>query len=221
MGSIWSAAAPQAVTNPFATTGMAPSPGGGTAAKYQSMLQSSGKTAQVPGSGQSAAAATRGPNPADATSGSSDSSDSGATITANDFLTLLVTEMQNQDPTAQTDPNEYIDQLVQINSLEQLISINQNLGEVLGTASEQTTSATQSTGGVGSDAASATTNAAVADSAAMPSVHGIGSQSVNPGNLSVPKQLPAAHGVAHALDGHRQPAGGGHSIRDIPTRPIS
>lgn len=48
----------------------------------------------------------------------------GSSITANDFLTLLVTEMKNQDPTAQTDPNAYIDQLVQVNSLQQLISIN-------------------------------------------------------------------------------------------------
>jgi flagellar basal-body rod modification protein FlgD len=50
-----------------------------------------------------------------------------ATITANDFLTLLVTELKNQDPTANTDPNQYVNQLVQVNSLEQLISINQTL----------------------------------------------------------------------------------------------
>jgi flagellar basal-body rod modification protein FlgD len=68
--------------------------------------------------------------PADtgSTQSSTDSSDSNsATITANDFLQLLVTEMQNQDPTSTTDPNEYINQLVQVNSLEQLISINQDL----------------------------------------------------------------------------------------------
>ena len=61
-----------------------------------------------------------------ATASSSSGDDSG-TITANDFLTLLVTEMKNQDPTANTDPNEYINQLVQVNSLQQLISINQTL----------------------------------------------------------------------------------------------
>jgi flagellar basal-body rod modification protein FlgD len=60
------------------------------------------------------------------TAGGSAESDS-ATISANDFLTLLVTEMKNQDPTANTDPNEYINQLVQVNSLQQLISINQTL----------------------------------------------------------------------------------------------
>nr|HQT26782.1 flagellar hook capping FlgD N-terminal domain-containing protein [Burkholderiales bacterium] len=51
------------------------------------------------------------------------------TLTAdmNTFLKLFVTELQNQDPTANTDPNAYINQLVGINSLEQLISINQDL----------------------------------------------------------------------------------------------
>ena len=63
------------------------------------------------------------PQAAAPTSSASDT----ATISANDFLTLLVTEMKNQDPTANTDPNEYINQLVQVNSLEQLISINQTL----------------------------------------------------------------------------------------------
>jgi len=58
---------------------------------------------------------------------SSTSASTSASITANDFLELLVTEMKNQDPTATTDPNQYIDQLVQVNSLEQLIQINQDL----------------------------------------------------------------------------------------------
>jgi flagellar basal-body rod modification protein FlgD len=68
------------------------------------------------------------------TSSTGSAGSSSATISANDFLTLLVTEMQNQDPTATTDPNEYINQLVQVNSLEQLIDINQNLSTVLGTS---------------------------------------------------------------------------------------
>lgn len=51
----------------------------------------------------------------------------GATITSSDFLTLLVSELKNQDPTQPTDPNAYIQQLVGVNSLQQLISINQDL----------------------------------------------------------------------------------------------
>lgn len=58
-----------------------------------------------------------------ATSTTTDSS----TITANDFLTLLVAEMKNQDPTQPTDPNAYISQMVNVNSLQQLIGINQGI----------------------------------------------------------------------------------------------
>ncbi len=52
---------------------------------------------------------------------------STAGITSDDFLTLLVTEMKNQDPTQPTDPNAYVQQLVGVNSLQQLIAINQDL----------------------------------------------------------------------------------------------
>ena len=62
-------------------------------------------------------------------------------ISSNDFLTLLVTEMKNQDPTQPTDPNAYIQQLVGVNSLQQLISINQDL------SSTSTTSTPTANGG--------------------------------------------------------------------------
>lgn len=57
----------------------------------------------------------------------SPASSATATITANDFLTLLVAEMKNQDPTQPTDPNAYISQMVNVNSLQQLIGINQGV----------------------------------------------------------------------------------------------
>lgn len=66
-------------------------------------------------------------------SGSDTGNSSGtdnSTITSNDFLTLLVTELKNQDPTQPTDPNAYIQQLVGVNSLQQLIQINQGLGDL-------------------------------------------------------------------------------------------
>jgi flagellar basal-body rod modification protein FlgD len=64
-----------------------------------------------------------------AAANSSAAGDTGdATITADDFLTLLVTELQNQDPTSDTDPNAYVNQLVDVNSLQQLISINSGIG---------------------------------------------------------------------------------------------
>jgi flagellar basal-body rod modification protein FlgD len=55
---------------------------------------------------------------------------SAGTITSSDFLTLLVSELKNQDPTQPTDPNAYIQQLVGVNSLQQLISINQGLTSI-------------------------------------------------------------------------------------------
>src|ERR1700709_1224978 len=67
-----------------------------------------------------------------ATSGATTTStttDAG-TITSSDFLTLLVSELKNQDPTQPTDPNAYIQQLVGVNSLQQLISINQGLTSI-------------------------------------------------------------------------------------------
>ncbi|MEO6923527.1 MAG: flagellar hook capping FlgD N-terminal domain-containing protein [Bryocella sp.] len=64
------------------------------------------------------------------TTTSSSSSTSGATITSTDFLSLLVSELKNQDPTQPTDPNAYIQQLVGVNSLQQLISINQEVSTI-------------------------------------------------------------------------------------------
>ncbi len=65
---------------------------------------------------------------ASSTGASNSTSTAGGTITSSDFLTLLVSELKNQDPTQPTDPNAYITQLVGVNSLQQLISINQGIG---------------------------------------------------------------------------------------------
>ena len=68
------------------------------------------------------------PETATSTSGASANPGTAtATVTANDFLQLLVTELKNQDPTANTDPSKYVDQLVQVNTLQQQIQMNQTL----------------------------------------------------------------------------------------------
>ncbi|MDR5726442.1 MAG: flagellar hook capping FlgD N-terminal domain-containing protein [Terriglobia bacterium] len=77
-------------------------------------------------------------------SGGTSGATNQATITANDFLTLLVTEIQNQDPTQQTDPMQYITQLVGVNSLEQLVQINQTLTTATGAGTTPTSSAANS-----------------------------------------------------------------------------
>jgi flagellar basal-body rod modification protein FlgD len=145
------------------------------------------------------------------TSSSSSSSSSSATITANDFLTLLVTEMQNQDPTADTDPNEYINQLVQVNSLEQLIDINQNLSTALGdsstsSSSTESASSASSASGLktqvhGAEHNSGTLTASPTAGTSTTSAAQTSTVKHAPGNLSVPEAKPSAHRVAQALDG--------------------
>jgi flagellar basal-body rod modification protein FlgD len=158
--------------------------------------------------------ATTGTAGSTGTSDSSTSDDSSsATISANDFLTLLVTEMQNQDPTADTDPNEYINQLVQVNSLEQLIDINQNLSTALGTSS--TTSG--STGDPGTKAVQGGSSLHPSTSAPSASASsGSSKTGLSPGNLAVPAAAPAATRVAHALNGSTQ-----QTQRDMTQRGIT
>lgn len=91
---------------------------------------------QIPGS--LPMAATTQSNSTDPTN--NDNSQNSSMITANDFLTLLVTELKNQDPTANTDPNAYVDQLVQVNSLQQLIQIDQNTTGTTGSTTPTTSS---------------------------------------------------------------------------------
>ena len=58
----------------------------------------------------------------------------GATTTApssqldkNAFLKLLVTQMQSQDPLSPSDSTQYVSQMAQFSSLEQMQNLNQNL----------------------------------------------------------------------------------------------
>jgi flagellar basal-body rod modification protein FlgD len=93
--------------------------------------------------------------PKDTTTPTTNSSNAAASsnITSNDFLTLLVSELKNQDPTQPTDPNQYITQLAQVNSLQQLISINQGIG-TLDTAIAGTSSPSTGSSGSGSSTTS-------------------------------------------------------------------
>ena len=86
------------------------------------------------GASQAASYPSTAKTTATAKSTASTTTTASASITSNDFLKLLVAEMKNQDPTATTDPNAYVDQLVQVNSLQQLIQINAELGDVQTTA---------------------------------------------------------------------------------------
>ena len=86
--------------------------------------------------------ATASSSAATGTTTASSSSAAAPNVTSADFLTLLVSELKNQDPTQPTDPTAYVQQLVSVNSLQQLIQINQDLGGASTTSSGTTTSGT-------------------------------------------------------------------------------
>ncbi|HEY7839560.1 MAG TPA: flagellar hook capping FlgD N-terminal domain-containing protein [Terriglobales bacterium] len=61
------------------------------------------------------------------------SAPSNNVLNPNAFMTLLVAQLKNQDPTQPMDPTQFVGQLVQFNSLEQLININQDLTKPVST----------------------------------------------------------------------------------------
>lgn len=69
------------------------------------------------------------PNPAAATpaTGAAAATPPANLLNGDDFMTLLVAQLKNQDPTQPMDPTQFVTQLVQFNSLEQLIGIKRDL----------------------------------------------------------------------------------------------
>src|SRR5437870_1948883 len=58
------------------------------------------------------------------------------TVTKDDFLKLLIAQLQNQDPLQPMDNQQFAVQLATFNSLEQLIDINKTLGTLQSTQSQ-------------------------------------------------------------------------------------
>ena len=146
-----------------------------------------------------------------ATTSSGSTGDTGdATITADDFLTLLVTELQNQDPTSDSDPNAYVNQLVDVNSLQQLISINSGIGSLdssvgasgtQGSASGDAVTSTEGSSSPSARVSQAQVNTAQASYAAFGSApDGL------TGQLSIAQQLDASNPVLNSLNANVNPA---------------
>jgi flagellar basal-body rod modification protein FlgD len=120
------------------------------------------KPAATSGLRKAVSAKASTPTTTGTTPGSTTASGIGST-----FLSLLSTELQNQDPTAPVDSTAMVGQMISLNQLDQLISINQTL----------TASSTSTTGGV-QPAGASTGNAALSSanrgvtSALSPSVAG-------------------------------------------------
>ncbi len=58
--------------------------------------------------------------------------EASASTDSQDFMRLMIEQLKNQDPMDPMKSQEFTSQLAQINSLEQLISLNQNLSTFIG-----------------------------------------------------------------------------------------
>lgn len=103
------------------------------------------------------AAASSGSPTTSGTGSSSGSSSTSSTSTASslasamnpatiqqEFLQLLVAQLQNQDPLSPQDPTQFLTQLTDINSVEQLVQVNQQLTTIQGDLTPPTSASTGS-----------------------------------------------------------------------------
>ncbi|HEY1576566.1 MAG TPA: flagellar hook capping FlgD N-terminal domain-containing protein [Terracidiphilus sp.] len=70
------------------------------------------------------------------------STDSSLQSIESTFLSLLVQELQNQDPTAPMDSTQMVGQMISLNQLDQLASINQVVTNALGSSATTAASGT-------------------------------------------------------------------------------
>jgi len=102
---------------------------------------------------------TTGGSPASGSSGLGASPTSNEQLTPNDFISLLVAQLQSQDPLNPMDPTTFVNQLVQFNTLQQVMSINQEVGAMVpSTTGSQTGTQTGSTTNGGSSPTGAATS---------------------------------------------------------------
>jgi flagellar basal-body rod modification protein FlgD len=107
------------------------------------------KPAASGGLAKTASAKTNAASNASSSSSSSSSAD-GADGLGSTFLSLLAQELQNQDPTAPVDPTAMVGQMISLNQLEQLISINQT---ITGSSTSSSTASGQAASAMANSAA--------------------------------------------------------------------
>jgi flagellar basal-body rod modification protein FlgD len=124
------------------------------------------------------------------------------------FLSLLVQELQNQDPTAPVDPTAMVGQMISLNQLEQLISINQ---AITGSSTTTSANASRAAGATASGAALSTANGG-ATSMLSPSAAGAAiSQLPFDPNTMMPLGFGNAGAVAASINSFLNPATMGFS----------
>jgi flagellar basal-body rod modification protein FlgD len=106
-------------------------------------------TSILPGVSNTVTAATTTPAAGSTSSSSSTANSAGLNLAGNfqTFLTLLTTQLQNQDPTNPLDTNQFTQQLVEFAQVEQQINSNTSLSTLV--SLQQTAQATQSLNFVG------------------------------------------------------------------------
>jgi flagellar basal-body rod modification protein FlgD len=86
----------------------------------------------------------------------SSASASATQVTEQQFLQLLVAQLQNQDPLNPMDGTQFVSQLAQFSELEQMIGVNQGVQQLVTDASgsSSSSSSSSSSGSSGSSSAS-------------------------------------------------------------------
>ena len=144
--------------------------------------------------------------PADPTA--TTSSSSTASGLDGTFLNLLATELQNQDPTAPVDSTAMVGQMISLNQLDQLISINQT---VTGSTGTGTTGLAQPAGATASDAALSSVNGGLA-STLSPAVAGaVANQLPFDPNTMMPLNSANAGALGASINSSINPASMGSS----------
>jgi flagellar basal-body rod modification protein FlgD len=77
------------------------------------------------------ASATSVSGSAAATSSTTGAASSMNSLSPNDFLTMLIAEMQNQDPTKPMDPAQMVSQLATVSQVSQSVKTNETLSSLL------------------------------------------------------------------------------------------
>lgn len=102
----------------------------------------------TPLTAHAATTSTSGASAGTSTTGNSAANPTDPLASESTFLTLLVSQLQNQDPLSPTDSNQFVSQLTAYSQLEQLIGIHNNTTSLAGagTAGAGTTGTTTTTG---------------------------------------------------------------------------
>ena len=79
----------------------------------------------------SATAGVTGTNTSTASTNSTSAAGTANTLNYNEFLSLLVAQMKNQDPTNPADPTQFVSQLASFSAVEQQVNMNSKLDTLL------------------------------------------------------------------------------------------